>query len=92
MEISKKPSFLQVRVGPEERDTSIFHCLKNLDTKEINTLRFTRALFRLALSPFPLAGVIEHHLDGQSEKRPEIVSEMRKNLSVDDLTGGGSSK
>lgn len=39
-----------------------------------------------------MAGVIEHHLDGWSEKPHEIVSEIRENLSVDDLTGGGSSK
>lgn len=35
---------------------------------------------------------MEHHLDGWNKKRPEIVSEIRKNFSVDDLTGGGSSK
>ena len=63
-----------------------------MDTREVDTLRFTRALFGLAPSPFLLAGVIEHHLDGRSEKRSEIVNEMRKNLSVDDLTGGGNSK
>ena len=87
-----KKAFLQVRVGPEERDALIFHCLKNLDTREVDTLRFTRALFGLSPSPFLLAGVIEHHLDGRREKRSEIVSEMRKKLSVDDLTGGGNSK
>ena len=63
-----------------------------MDTREFDTLRFTRALFGLTPSPFLLAGVIEHHLDGRSEKRSEILSEMRKNLSVDDLTGGGNSK
>ena len=87
-----KNTFRQVRVGPEERDSLvlIFYCLKNLNTREVDTIRFTRALFGQALSPFLLAGVIEHHLDGWSEKRPEIVSEIRKNLSVEDLTGGGS--
>ena len=58
----------------------------------VDTLKFTRALFGLAYSPFLLAGVIEHHLDGWSEKCPDIVSETRKNLFVDHLTGGGSSK
>ena len=70
----------------------MFHCLKNLNTREVNTVKFTRALFGLAPSPFLLAGVMDHHLDGWSEKRPEIVSEIKKNFSVDDLTGGGSSK
>ena len=72
-----KKAFLQVRVGPEERDALIFHCLKNVDTREVDTLRFTRVLFGLAPSPFLLARVIEHHLDDWSEKRPEIVSEIR---------------
>ena len=61
-------AYLQVRVGPKERDAFLFHCLKNLDTTAADTLRFTRALFGLAPSPFLLAGVIEHHLEGQSKK------------------------
>lgn len=70
-------AFLQMRVGPDERDALIFHCLRNLDTREVDTLRFTRALFGLAPSPFLLAGIIEYNLDDWSEKRPEILSEMR---------------
>ena len=42
-----KKAFLQVRVRPEERDALIFHCLKNLDTREVDTLRLTRVLFGL---------------------------------------------
>ena len=72
-----KKAFLQVRVAPEERNALIFHSLKNLDTREVDTLRFTRALFGLAPPPFLLAGVIEHNLNDWSEKCPEIVSEIR---------------
>ena len=72
-----KKAFLQVRVAPEERNALMFHCLKNLDTREVDTLRFTRALFGLAPPPFLLAGVIEHNLNDWSEKCPEIVSEIR---------------
>ena len=46
-----KKAFLQVRVGLEERDALIFHCLKNLDTREVDTLRFTRVLFGLIRTP-----------------------------------------
>lgn len=72
-----KKAFLQVRVPPEERNALIFHCLKNLDTREVDTLRFIRALFGLAPPPFLLAGVIEHNLNDWSEKFPEIVREIR---------------
>ena len=72
-----KKAFLQVRVAPEERNALMFHCLKNLDNREVDTLRFTRALFGLAPPPLLLAGVIEHNLNDWSEKCPEIISEIR---------------
>ena len=87
MEISKKPSS-KCESDQKKRDALIFHYLKNLDTREVDTLKFTSSLSGLTPSPFLLAGVIEHHLDGWSEKRPDIVSEIRKNLSVDHLTSG----
>ena len=67
------------------------HYLKNFDTREVDTSKFTSSLFGPASAPFLLAGVIEHHLNGWSEKRPDIVGEIRKNLSADHLTSGGSS-
>ena len=72
-------AFLQVRVGPEERDALTFHCLKDLDTRQVDTLRFTRALFGLAPSPFLLAGVIEHHLDDwmTENKRPDTLTHCK---------------
>ncbi|XP_068707418.1 uncharacterized protein [Montipora foliosa] len=57
-----KKASLQVRIRPEERDALSFNSLKNIDTKEVETLRFTRALFGLGPSPFLLGGVIEQHL------------------------------
>ena len=85
-----KKAFLQVRIRPEERDALRFHWLKNVETKEVETLRFTRALFGLGPSPFLLGGVIEQHLDTWSHKQPEIVREIKKNLYVDDLISGGA--
>lgn len=85
-----KKAFLQVRIRPEERDALRFHWYKNTETKEVETLRFTRALFGLGPSPFLLGGVIESHLDTWSLKQPEIVGEIKKNLYVDDLISGGT--
>ena len=85
-----KKAFLQVRIRPEERDALRFHWLKNVESKEVETLRFTRALFGLGPSPFLLAGVIEQHLDAWSHKQPKIVREIKKSLYVDDLISGGS--
>ena len=47
-----KKAFLQVRIRPEERDALSFNSLKNIETKEVETLRFTKALFGLGPSPF----------------------------------------
>lgn len=47
-----KQAFLQVRIRKEDRDAMRFHWLKDLATKQTETLRFTRALFGLAPSPF----------------------------------------
>lgn len=69
--------FFQVRIRPEERDAHKFHWLKNIPTKEVETLRFTGA------------GVIEQHLDTWNPKQPEIVLDI-KNMYVDDLTSGGT--
>ena len=85
-----KKAFLQVRIRLEERDALRFHWLKNVETKEVETLRFTRALFGLGPSPFFLGGVIEQHLDIWSHKQPEIVRKIKKNLYVDDLISGGT--
>lgn len=84
-----KKAFLQVRIRPEERDALRFHWLKNIETNEVETLRFTRALFSLGPSPFLLGGVIKQHLDTWSPKQPEIVCAIKKNMYMDDLISQG---
>ena len=86
-----KQAFLQVRIREEERDVLRFHWLKDLQTKEIEVLRFTRALFGLAPSPFLLAGVIKEHLRSFQQKYPDLVAEIEKSLYVDDLISGANS-
>ena len=84
-----KQAFLQVRIREEDRDVMRFHWFKDLKTKEVVTLRFTRALFGLSPSPFLLGGVIQQHLEKHVEQHPEIVKEINKSLYVDDLVSGG---
>ena len=53
-------------------------------------LRFTRALFGLAPSPFLLEGVIKQHLKNCRERYPDETDEILKSLYVDDLISGGT--
>ena len=55
-------TFLQVRIKACERDASRFHWKPN-EHSQLETLRFTRALFCLAPSPFLLGRVIQQHLE-----------------------------
>ena len=82
-----KQAFLQDRIKKQERDALRFHW-KASEHSEVETLRFTRALFGLVPSPFLLGGVIESHLESWEPRRPELVAELRKSLYVDDLISG----
>ena len=84
-----RKAFLQVRIREGERDALRFHWLRDLHSTEIQTLRFTRALFGLAPSPFLLGGVVEQHLESWSDRLPESVAEILRSLYVDDLISGG---
>lgn len=83
-----KQAFLQVRIREEDRDVMRFHWLKDLDTKRVETLRLTRALFGLSTSPFLLGGVIDQHLKNLQNIYPREVEEIRRSLYVDDLISG----
>ena len=83
-----KKAFPQVRIKASDRDALRFHWRKDEHSK-LETLRFTRALFGLTSSPFLLGGVIECHLETWETRAPEVVTELRKNLHVDDLPSGG---
>lgn len=77
-------AFLQVRVKEIDRDAMRFHWRRD-EQSPLETLRFTRALFGLAPSPFLLGGVIEMHFNNWEEREPELVAKIRKELYVDDL-------
>ena len=86
-----KQAFLQVRIRKHEHDALRFHWLKDLQSKEVEVLRFARALFGLGPSPFLLAGDIKEHLRSLRPKYPKVVNEIEKSLYVDDLISGASS-
>lgn len=80
---------LRVRIREHDRDAMRFHWIADRETRRMETLRFTRALFGLSSSPFLLEGVIRQHLENCHATYPEIVSEIEKSLYVDDLINGG---
>ena len=60
-----------------------------METRRVEVLRFARALFGLALSPFFLGGVIKQHLEACRATFPRLIREIEKRLYVDDLVRGG---
>ena len=85
-----RKAFLQVRIKESDRDALRFHWLRVLNSSEIQILRFSRALFGLAPSPFLLQGVIKQHLKSWSDRLPKSVEEILRSLYVDDLISGGT--
>ena len=85
-----KEAFLQVRIREEDRDALRFHWFRDLETRRVEVLRFTRALFGLAQSPFFfLGGVIKQHLEVYRATFPRLIQEIDKLLYVEDLVRGG---
>lgn len=84
-----KQAFLQVRISKQDHDAMRFHWIADLETRRVETLRFTRAFFGLSLSLFLLGGVIKQHLENCHPAYPEIANEIEKRLYVDDLVNGG---
>ena len=70
-----KQAFLRVRINECDRDALRFHWIINKDAKQIQTLRFTRALFGLGPSPFLLGGTIARHMENS---RDEYLKQLKK--------------
>ena len=58
------------------------------ETKQAESLRFSRVLFGLSTSPFHLGGVIDQHLRNLQQNFPNEVEEVKRSLHVDDLITG----
>ncbi len=85
-----RKAFLQVRIRKSHRDVVRFHWLKDIKSDEVQTFRFTRALFGLTSSPFLLGGVIQQHLEIWHQQSPAAVDDISKSLYVDDLVSGAT--
>ena len=85
-----RKAFLQVRIRKSHRDALRFYWLKDIHSNEIQTFRFTRALFGLTSSPFLLGEVLQQHLETWRPKNPAVVDEISKSLYVDDLVSGAT--
>ena len=70
-----KQAFLQIRINKDDRDSLIFHWIK--DRKTLETVVFTRLMFRLSPSPFVLEGTIKYHLEQYKKDQPETVMEVK---------------
>lgn len=87
-----KQAFLQVHIKKDDRDVLRFHWIKDKDPNQIETYRFTRALFGLVQSPFILGGTLQQHLESYKNQYPEEVFQILKSLYVDDIISGGRDK
>ncbi len=86
-----KKAFLQVRIRSEDRDALRFHWVKDIQTEEVEVLRFSRALFGLTQSPFLLGSTIKQHLLAYGEKYQPVIEEIRRSLYIADIISGGCS-
>ena len=77
-----------MRIKADDRNALRFHWQESAGA-EVETLRFTRALFGLS-SPFLLGGVIDSHLSTWEEREPETVLNLKRELYVDDLISGST--
>ena len=60
-----------------------FHWLKNLETKQVEPLRFEHYS---GCPPFHLGGVLDQHLRNIQQNFPKEVEEVKGILCVDNLT------
>ena len=86
-----KQAFFQIWVRGADWDALRFHWLKDLRSRQVETLCFIRVLFGLAPSPFLLAAVIKEHLQQYKSVNPKLVEEIERSMYVDDLITGGES-
>ena len=74
----------------KDRDSLRFHWIRDQNPKQIETHRFSRALFDLNQSPFLLQGTIHQHLDNAKVTYPEdLIVKIRSEVCVDDIISGG---
>ena len=73
-----KQAFLQIRFREKDRDVLRFHWIGNLQSEDIKTYRFTRAIFGLGKSPLLLNGTVKKHLESSMSKYSELGETIMK--------------
>ena len=60
---------------------------------EVQTLKFTRVVFGVSLSPsFLLNATIRHHLKKYTSTHPELVKSISESIYVDNVVSGDGTK
>ena len=72
-----KPAFLNaIAISPEHRDYLRF-LWHDLDSEEIIVYIFSRVVFELTSSPFPLHATIKHHLNRYIENEHVVIERLK---------------
>ena len=85
-------AFHQIQINPDDRAMLRFLWFDDIskDHPEIVQYQFCRLVFGLTPSPAILSSLIQHHLELNKEKEPQIVSLLQDSFYVDDFVGGAS--
>ena len=82
-------AFLQIKVGPRDRDALRLLGYENLDSRTVRQYRFTRVIFGSRPSPYIFGATLQKHVSQYADKYPSTADELLKNTYVDDVQSGG---
>ena len=83
-----KQAYSQVRIREADRETLRFHWISNKDSSQVDTLRFTQALFGLVQPQFLLTGTLKQLLKALRNEYSKQVEEIMRSLYEDDIITG----
>ena len=83
-----KQAFSQVQIREGDRKTLTFHWISGKESSQVDTLRFTQALFGLVQSQFLLTGTSKQLLEALRNEYSKQVEEIMRSLYVDDIITG----
>ena len=83
-------AFLNIEIDPGHRDFLRFLWVDDVhkESPEIKSLRFTRVVFGVNVSPFILNVTIRHHVNTCMLNDNALALELSKSLYVDDFVSG----
>ena len=73
-----KQAFFQIRIRGCDREALRFHQIKTKDSEQVETLRFTEAIFGLGESTFLLNATINTHIHVSKETYPELAENIEE--------------